>query len=317
VPWAEDRPATSVPGPVLYHQLVRLGRVGWGWALLGVLAVGLLVFVGAQVLLIPVIVGVSALGVEIATDPVTPAGLAWVNLAWALAIPLTFAVYRVVHGLRVGWLSSVLARIRWRWLLVSLALAALALAATLVVAAFLPAAGGGTEMGGAANDFTRRTAWFVVVIVLLTPLQAAGEEYVFRGYLTQTFGGLVGGRIGLALAVTVPAVLFALAHGAQDPPVFVDRLAFGLVAGALVVLTGGLEAAIAMHVLNNWLAFGLALAFGDINASLHPESSTWWTLPTTLTQSLVFLGLTVWVARRTGVATSTRGPVLEARRGRV
>ena len=30
------------------------------------------------------------------------------------------------------------------------------------------------------------------------------------------------------------------------------------------MLTGGLEAGIAMHVLNNWLAFGLALAFGDM-----------------------------------------------------
>ena len=63
----------------------------------------------------------------------------------------------------------------------------------------------------------------------------------------------------------VPAVLFALAHGlGQSVPIFFDRLAFGLVAGLLVVLTGGLEAGIAMHVLNNWVAFGLTLAFGDM-----------------------------------------------------
>lgn len=310
---------SAEPGsePLRYHRLQRLGRTGWLRAALGTIALGLLVFVGAQLLLVPLFVGVTALGVEVATDPVTPAGLAWVNLAWAAAIPLTFGVYRVAHTLGFRWLSSVAARIRWGWLAATLGLAAVALAATLVVAAFLPAQGGGTGMDGSVNDFTRTTAAFVVVIVLLTPLQAAGEEYVFRGFLTQTFGGLLGGRLGLAVAVVVPAVLFALAHGAQDPPVFVDRLAFGLVAGLLVVLTGGLEAAIAMHILNNWVAFGLALSFGDINASLHPESSTWWTLPTTLTQSLVFLVLTVWVARRTGVATSTPGPVLERRDGRV
>ncbi len=317
MPWAEDRPAATGAEPLPYHRLQRLGRTGWGWVALGTLVLGFLVLLGAQVLLIPLFVGVSALGVDVATDPVTPAGLAWVNLVWAAAIPLTFGVYRVVHGLGVGWLSSVLGRIRWGWLATSLGIAMVALMATLVVAALLPAQGAGTEMGGAVNDLTRTTAEFVAVIVLLTPLQAAGEEYVFRGYLTQTFGGLLPGRAGVALAVLVPALLFALAHGAQDPPVFVDRLAFGLVAGALVVLTGGLEAAIAMHVLNNWVAFGLALTFGDINASLHPESSSWWSLPTTLTQSLVFLGLTVWIARRQGVATRTPGAVLERRGGRV
>ena len=62
-------------------------------------------------------------------------------------------------------------------------------------------------------------------------------------------------------------------------------------AGVLVVLTGGLEAGIAMHVLNNWLAFGLALAFGDMASSLNPTGGTWWSIPVTLTQSLVYLGL--------------------------
>ena len=58
---------------------------------------------------------------------------------------------------------------------------------------------------------------FLLVIVLLTPLQAAGEEYAFRGYLTQAFGGLFR-QAGSAAAVVVPALLFALAHGAQSPP---------------------------------------------------------------------------------------------------
>ena len=68
----------------------------------------------------------------------------------------------------------------------------------------------------------------------------------------------------------VPALLFALAHGlGQSAPVFFDRFAFGVVAGILVIRTGGLEAAIAMHVLNNFLAFGLALRFGDMTEALN------------------------------------------------
>ena len=110
------------------------------------------------------------------------------------------------------------------------------------------------------------------------------------------------------------AVLFALAHGAQDPPIFVDRLGFGLVAGVLVIVTGGLEAAIAMHVLNNYVAFAAALAFSDLESALTPTGGTWWSLPATLTQSLLYLGLAWWAGRRMGLANSVWGSVLQAPR---
>ena len=123
----------------------------------------------------------------------------------------------------------------------------------------------------------------------------------------QAFGGVFGSRV---VAVLLSSLLFALAHGiGQDLPIFVDRFAFGLVAGVLVILTGGLEAGIAMHVLNNFLAFGLALAFTDMSSALNPTGGTWWSLPGTLTQSLVYLVLATWLARRMG---SPLGP----RRGR-
>jgi membrane protease YdiL (CAAX protease family) len=115
----------------------------------------------------------------------------------------------------------------------------------------------------------------------------------------------------------VPSLLFALAHGAQDAPIFFDRFAFGIVAGVLVILTGGLEAGIAMHVLNNWLAFGIALAFGDMDSALNPSGGTWWSIPVTLTQSLVYLALAVYVARRMGIQTRTQRAILEAPTPRV
>jgi hypothetical protein len=99
--------------------------------------------------------------------------------------------------------------------------------------------------------------------------------------------------------------------------VFFDRFAFGVVAGTLVIMTGGLEAGIAMHVLNNFLAYGIALAYGDMSSTLNPTGGSWWSIPVTLTQSLVYLALAVWLARRMGLATTTRGHVLEAPRSRV
>ena len=154
-----------------------------------------------------------------------------------------------------------------------------------------------------------RTRDFVLVIVLLTPLQAAGEEFAFRGYLTQAFGGLFAppARTCAGAAVLLPAVLFALAHGAQDAPVFVDRLAFGLVAGVLVITTGGLEAGIAMHVLNNFLAYGFALAFSDMTTRAQPHRRQ---LVDPAHDAHPVAGLpgplAIWAARRMGVSSRGR-----------
>ncbi len=310
-----------------YHRLHRgghWGRHGWWRGLVGAVALVVLALVAQIVVITGLAVVYAAQGLSLTQtqarltgEIVTPAFLLVVNLGWALAIPAAWLVQRVLHGLRPGWLASVRPRIRWRWFLTCLGLAFVALLATVLVSTLLPQEAAG-EMSGELNPFTDTARDFLLVVVLLTPLQAAGEEYAFRGYLTQAVGGLVASpRVAAVLAVVVPSLLFALAHGAQDPPIFVDRFAFGLVAGTLVILTGGLEAGIAMHVLNNFLAFGFALAYGDMTSALNPTGGSWWTIPATLTQSLVFLGLTVLVARRRGIATVSRVGELVGSAGRV
>jgi hypothetical protein len=72
-----------------------------------------------------------------------------------------------------------------------------------------------------------------------------------------------------------------------------------------------------MHVLNNFLAFGLALAYSDMGTALNPTGGSWWSIPVTLTQSLVYLGLAVLVARRMGLGTTAEPAVLAASQGRV
>ena len=301
-----------------YHSIQRYvgrwGPVGWWRPLTGLIVGVLLMLVAQFVLLVAFLVYYLATGAGDVTGKVdalsntshvTPSLLAYLNLSLAAAIPVALLLTRLFHGLGPGWICSVVGRMRWRWMAVTFGLAVVALIATVIVGNFVPAAGDPADASGGLNDWTSTTRDFVIVILLLTPLQAAGEEFAFRGYLTQAFGGLFatfGPRVSRVSAVVLPAVLFALAHGAQDAPVFVDRLAFGLVSGILVIATGGLEAGIAMHVLNNFLAYGFALAFSDMTSALNPTGGSWWTLPTTLTQSLVYLGLAVWVARRMGVA---------------
>ena len=302
--------SAPAPGyPLGYHQLFRAGRPGVWRPIVGTLTLVVTVFVVVPVaLLVPFVAWYVASGSPLEEsmsaltdfgDP-TPAGLAYLNLSLASAIPVTWFLVRVLHGLKPRWLASVRPRIRWAYFGVCLALSLVALFATLVVGAVLPAEAG-ADVTAELNELTPTIRDFALVVLLLTPLQAAGEEYFFRGYLTQAFGGIfgrLGDTLARVLAVVGPAVLFALAHGlGQSPAIFFDRLAFGLVAGVLVLLTGGLEAAIAMHVLNNFVAFGLALAFSDMATALNPTGGSWWSIPVTLTQSLVYLGLAVVVAR--------------------
>jgi membrane protease YdiL (CAAX protease family) len=302
------------PTGLPYHLVQRGGRPGVWRPMVGIVALAASFIVVVPFLLqVPFALGFALAGRDVVDsmerlldlDDPTPLGLAYLNIALACAIPVAWLVTRVLHGLWPRWLASVAPRIRWRWLVVCFGLSLVALLATLVVSAVVPAEGEGTELSTHLNDFTSTTRDFLLVVVLLTPLQAAGEEYAFRGYLTQAFGGLFGRTWA---AVLFPSLLFALAHGAQSAPVFFDRFAFGLVAGVLVIRTGGLEAGIAMHVLNNWLAFGLALAYGDMASTLNPSGGTWWTIPVTLTQSLVYLAVVLLVARRLGVRTSTETP---------
>lgn len=319
---------SAEPAGLRYDELQRRGPAGAWRPIAGIPLLLVLFFAGQLVLSLAVtlvlVVGGDSAGKavdKLSGDIATPSFLALVNLGWAAAIPAVWVVARLLHGQTPGWVTSVAGTLRWRWFVACLGLAVAALGLTLVVSALLPGQGAGSlDTSTGLNPWTSTVRDFVLVIVLLTPLQAAGEEYVFRGYLAQAFGGLAaraGARVGAAVSVVVPAVLFALAHGlGQDAPVFFDRFAFGVVAGLLVILTGGLEAGIAMHVVNNFVAFGLALAFSDMTEALNPTGGSWWSIPVTLVQSVGYLLLAVWAARRLGVHNRTGNPeggaILEA-----
>src|SRR4051812_32302137 len=209
--------------------------------------------------------------------------------------------------MRPRWLSSVRPKLRWPYLFACLGLAVVALVAQLVVGAVVPGDVSGTD-GAQANPVDGRTIALLVIVLLTTPLQAAGEEYAFRGYLLQAVGALTRNRW---VTIVLTAALFATAHLQFAPPLFLDRFLFGLVAGWLVIRTGGLEAGIALHVLNNYLALGLAILSGDLVSTLNSPSSDWWALIPSLTQTLVYATLVAWVAGRMKLQTRTRPPVPE------
>ena len=183
-----------------------------------------------------------------------------------------------------------------------------ALVAQVVLGMLLPSAGDPSLEGGGVNPMTGQTVALLIVVLLTTPLQAAGEEYAFRGYLLQAVGSITK-RAWLALAVT--SLLFAMAHGFQNFPLFFDRFMFGFIAGWLVIRTGGLEAGIALHILNNLLAFGLGILFGDVGEMINVTEISWWNIPVTLTQSLIYVVLVLLVARRMNLRRTTSPPAKE------
>ncbi len=299
--------------PTPYHRMLRTWTYEWWRPVVGIVLAVLSFFVGPAV----VYVLVAATAAAFQSGPfledfvrsvdfssVGPLALLGLNLGIATMIPVTWAIIRVLHRMRPRWLASVMPRLRWRFFAVCLGLSVVALVAQVLVGFLLPA-GSEVETTGRLNDLTLGIGLSVLVVLFTTPLQAAGEEYLFRGYLLQAFGSLFASKW---VAIIGTATLFALAHGAQNFPLFFDRFAFGVIAGWLVTRTGGLEAGIALHVLNNFLAFGIALAFGDLGSSLNVSSISWWNIVLTVTQSGVYTALVLLVAGRMGLQTRTRPP---------
>ena len=314
-PVSRPRPPYPHPEPREYHEMYRTWTYSWWRPVVGIVMVPVGMVIVLPLLALPVLLlGVlvqdgsdgylDSLARAATLQEVTPAGLLYLNVSLGGLILWTWGLIRVLHQMRPRWLSSVVPKLRWRFLMVCLGLSLVALFAQLVVGLLVPQ-DANPDVTVSVNEFTGTMVAIAVVLLLTTPFQAIGEEYIFRGYLLQATGSLVRRRW---VAIVLTALLFATAHLQFDPPLFFDRFMFGIVAAWLVIRTGGLEAGIALHVLNNFLAFGLALLFGDIDSTLDIPDVSWWNVPVTLTQSLVYAVLVAWVAKKMQLQRTTRVP---------
>ncbi|MDQ1616596.1 MAG: protease family protein [Actinomycetota bacterium] len=268
-------PPRDVAAPA-YPQLLRTPWHRWWRPLLGVLfATVVLVATGIAVVLAAMIArAVQEGSLDVSPDslsPDTPLGLLANDLVIAGLIPAAVLAVLVVHRSPVGRLFSVVGRVRWRWLLVCSGIAVVFVLVFYGLSIFVDVPGSDTSAPGAAT-----VVGLLLVIAVSTPLQSAGEEVGFRGYLSQAvaswFSRPVVGTVAAGLA---SAGLFALAHGGQDPWLFADRFCFGLTSSWLVWRTGGLEASVALHAVNNLVSLGVTAVTSSIQDSLTSSTLDW------------------------------------------
>ncbi|WP_247828378.1 CPBP family intramembrane glutamic endopeptidase [Arthrobacter antioxidans] len=240
-------------------------------------------------------------------DLSNPVMFAFTLVSLILMIP-ALALAALIMGPRpIGLLSSVAGRIRWRWLAVcagvSVAVFLVNLAVSFGVGALFPA-----EAEPAPLPPETSTLLILLTLsVLAVPFQAAAEEYVFRGFLMQAIGSWLRHP---AFAILLPVPLFVLGHG-YDPLGQADVAVFAIFAGWITWRTGGLEAAIAVHAVNNMTIFVLG-AFGlvDVNSTEGSLSGLVLSAATMAVTAVIIIRL----ADRRGVArtrTVTLRPALE------
>lgn len=279
----------------------------------GVIAV-VVGLVGYSIASTSVTLGVEALGwaVEAKGSPFpdyaaratafeTAWGLLAANLGISSAILVVAGLLRFLHRRRAAWIWSVSPGIRWRYLLACF----LAGVVVLVGLQFLVS-------GVPVLNPQQGLAGFVVAILLTSPLQAAAEEVLFRGYLMQALGLVWRNQW---FPVIGSALVFALFHGTQNLALFSHRFAFGLIMGALAWRTGGLEASIGAHIANNLGAFLWAALTSSVAAARAVQELTWVGAAEEIAGFAVFAAVAWWIAGRMRVP-SVVAPATAVGRGR-
>ena len=255
-----------------YHRLARSapGYRWWKPLVTGLIALG--IFVGFTIVLVVILLASTVVFPEVGPiitklittgtiDNSAPVVLAFSLSSIAVILPSVWLARLIMGPRPVGLLSSIAGRLRWRWMARLILPVAIAYGASTLFSVFvLPVLSGESIPHGAVSSST----WIVVLVaVLLVPLQATAEEFFFRGYLAQTIGGWLKHPL---FAILLPVPLFTIGHQ-YDVWGLIDVSVFAVVAGWLVWRTGGLEASIVAHVVNNTVIFVIG-AFGlvDVNS---------------------------------------------------
>ena len=298
--WPAAKPSALPVEPREYHEFLRTPRMRW-WRPVLALLMGAGLFLVANLLFtVPAMfydmsTGLTTIDNYTSLDAivVTPAFFLANNLSLAACIPIAGLTQWACFGQRPRWMSSVAGGFRWRWFgecvvwILPLFLASLLLDVVL---------GGLPEVQPNPN-----TVFMIATILVTTPLQSAGEEYLLRGLGQRAIAAWLPRTVGFAVSTAGTAVVFMLLHGAGDPWLNAFYLVFAAAASVLVWRTGGLEAAVALHAVNNVVSMTF-LPFTDFSDMFDRGSGAG--SPAVLAQAVILLGavaIVLWRAKVRGV----------------
>jgi membrane protease YdiL (CAAX protease family) len=144
---------------------------------------------------------------------------------------------------------------------------------------------------GYQNFTVKFTVLSFILLTILGPLQCIAEEYMFRGFVMQTFGSWF--RIPV-IAVILQALIFAAGH----PYNRIGQIAVAI-SGAAFALSAwfgrGLEVSAALHIVNNMTIFYLQ-GFGMTTVSSDTSVSE---MLIDLGIAVVYVAVIFWLSRKT------------------
>ncbi|WP_336992238.1 CPBP family intramembrane glutamic endopeptidase [Leucobacter sp. VD1] len=316
--WAAPAPTmqTVETEPLEYHRLLR-GTANYRWwkPLLLVLLAGVyfgvftviltVVFIPVMMVGDPGYLNDLAAGTTEVLDTQRPLSVLMSMLSIIVMLPAVLLAMLSMGMRPVGRIWSVAARMRWGLLLRLLGAAVIAMIAMTVVSmaadlglqAIVDPAALSAPPAEASRDFDVSAALVSLLLVLvLVPIQAATEEVVFRGLFMQVLGSWLRSPW---LAILVPSVAFAAAH-IYDFWGLAAVGTMGLVAAWLTWRTGGLEAAIAIHIVNNLVGFGFMVAGVGGQTAQTADGGSAASLLGEIAGLAVFVWLSLKVFRRGG-----------------
>lgn len=305
-----------------FENHYRTAHDRWWMGLVGIVIAVVVFFV------VSVVGGIIAVAIDIATGAIsqedamagkitnTPLLLLTVNLSLILGGLVAWLAHRILHKQPWSRIFSVLPRMRWKWWGLSLA-CTVPLFVLYMGIGFLFDNSAIMGSGDSSFTFDGTAVAYLLIIVLTTPFQAAAEEVMFRSYIPRVFGSWIP-RVGGIVGVIVATILFTLAHGASDPWLWAYYAVFGLVMAALTHFTGGIEAPIVVHAVNNVTMFIIALFAGDIsNAFERGEGSGGVFMIFPMVALIVIAGVLTLVARWKKVETVAPVHVRPVKQGQV
>jgi hypothetical protein len=244
----------ETPLPVSYLDAARQGRhrlihfifgivlILWTWQVFG-LAPLILILLASGALDGPDLTNLDAI---LGAQPL--AGFLAVMSSFVVFFLGIWLVMRLIHGRRLRTLVSPDGQVNWRRFAQGFAVwFGLAAAQALVEALLYP--------GRYVFDLNPRSfIFFLLPVLLLTPIQTSAEELLFRGYLLQAFGLKLRNWLALCL---LSGVLFALPH-VSNPEVSVNfwllmayYFATGVFLAYITLKDQRLELALGVHAANN------------------------------------------------------------------